>query len=475
MSTLGSRALSVRGRITLAVTILFAVAMAFGGWFLIDRAEAAWVDDLRAQDLAELELLARDLAALEMLADGLILPVGTDGTAYTLIDEQGTVVGATPLEIFAGGVVFEGEVPLGSVPDEVIERLAESQGAFEVGEIITVSLPVALDQGTLTLTAQSSLGPIQSGVDALRDILLILIPLLALGVGAMTWFVTGRAFRPVEAITEQVERITDGRLDERIPVPDSRDEVAHLATTMNTMLDRLSAGRRRQQQFVSDASHELRNPVATSKVKLEVALAHADSTDWEDTARVVLEEQERLGAMVDDLLLLARLDEGRAADRAELDLDDVVFAEAARPQAVTVDVSAVMPVRISGDERQLTLLVRNLISNAVRHAEGRVTIVLKQSDSKAELVVVDDGPGIRAEDWDRVFERFVRLEDARTRDGGGAGLGLALVDAVAKAHGGSARVADADEGGARFEVRLPLTEIDAASAPHRSATPVNLR
>ena len=439
------------------VTALFALVMVLGGWFLLNRAEAAWIDDIEARDLAELEMLAADLQAFAVVGDGVVLPVGVDGTSFTLMDASGALIGATPVDVFSGGVVVEGVVPEGAVPDVVIQRMASGDGSVEmIGEVTTVTLDVSLEQGVVTLSAMSSLQPVEAGVEALRDILWLVVPLLAIGVGVMTWFVTGRAFRPVEAITAQVERITDGRLDERVPVPDTRDEVAHLASTMNNMLDRLRASRLRQREFVSDASHELRNPVATSKVKLEVALAHPAETDWEETASVVLEEQERLGRMVDDLLLLARIDEGQALDRQEVDLDDVVFIESGRPLGVAVDVSGVEPTRIQGDQRQLTQLVRNLIDNAARHAQDRIVVTLVHDGNQAVLAVEDDGPGIPKEDRERVFERFVRLEDTRTRDEGGAGLGLALVAAVAEAHGGAATATAASGGGARFEVTLPI-------------------
>ena len=449
-----ARVASVRGRITLGVTVLFAVVMVFGGWFLLNRAEVAWVDDLTAQDLAQLEMLAEDLKAFDLIVDGGILPVGVDGTSFTLVDESGTLVASTPIEVFRGGVIVGGPIPTDGLPDGVFAP--DFIGSINVGEVATVSLPVELGQGTLTLTASSSLEPVQTGLDALRDILWLVVPLLVAGVGLMTWFVTGRAFRPVAAITGQVERISDDRLDERIPVPTSRDEVAHLARTMNTMLDRLGASRRRQRQFVSDASHELRNPVATSKVKLEVALAHPEDTDWEETARVVLEEQERLGSLVDDLLLLARLDEGQPPGHRDVDLDDIIFGEASRSHPVEVDAAQVEAVRVHGDARQLTRLVCNLVDNAVRHSENRVILMLTSDGDHAALAVEDDGPGIPEADRTRVFERFVRLEGARTRDEGGSGLGLALVHAITTAHGGTVQVTDAPSGGARFEVRLPL-------------------
>lgn len=464
MSALRSWLRSVRGRITLMATVLFAVAMLFGGWFLLNRAEAAWIDDLEARDKAELESLALDLLAMDAFTGGgLILPVGEDGTSFTLLDEAGGLVGSTPPGLFGGAIVIGGPVPFdefppelqSELPPEILEIVPDPAGAPVVGEVTTVSLPVDLASGTLTLTASSSLASVQAGISTLRGILLVVVPLLVAGVGTATWVVTGRAFRPVGDITDQVERISDDRLDERVPVPSSRDEVAHLARTMNTMLDRLSASRRRQQQFVSDASHELRNPVATSKVKLEVALAHPDKADWEDTARVVLEEQERLGGLVDDLLMLARLDEVSPRLLTEVDLDDIVLEEVKRSPFPAVDVAQVEAARLNGDSRQLTRLVRNLIDNAAHHASSAVVIGLRQEPGWVVLTISDDGPGVPAAQRERIFERFVRLEDARTRDEGGSGLGLALVHAVATAHEGSVRVVDGDDGGSCFEVRLP--------------------
>ncbi len=460
MKTLLSALLSVRGRITTAVTLLFAAVMLFGAWFLLDRAESAWIDDLRARDLAELEMLARDLQTFDVQAGDFSLPVGSDGTVYSLTDGSGNLVAPTPGDNFGAGVIEITE-PSGSftiesfVPTEgSFDQTTPSYLVFDDDPVTTVSFPVELESGSLILVASSSLVSVRSGVDALGDILVVLIPILVAGVGAMTWIVTGRSFHPVAAITNQVERITDDRLDERVPVPRSRDEVAHLARTMNTMLDRLSSSRRRQREFVSDASHELRSPVAASKAKLEVALT-VDEPDWEETARTVIDEQDRLGAMVDDLLLLATVDEMQSVVPAEVDLDDLVFAEAARLPSSGIDVGGVKAVRMHGDSMQLTRLIRNLIDNAVRWSRTTVSVALDVDESEAVLRVDDDGPGIPEADRQRVFERFVRLEEARTRDNGGSGLGLALVYAIAAAHKGTVVVENAPIGGARFEVRLP--------------------
>ncbi|MCP4306774.1 MAG: HAMP domain-containing histidine kinase [bacterium] len=449
---------SVRGRITVAVTAVFALAMVFGTWFLLDRAEQAWVDDLRAQDMAELEMIAHDLLAMEaleaMISQGVVLPVGEGGTSFALTDESGVLVGSTPPGLF-GGVVVASEIPADEVPDVTISGMARPVGM--VGENTTVSLPVEFQSGALTLTASSSLEPVRAGLSTLRGLLVFAVPALVAGVGATSWFVTGRAFAPVEDITSKVERITDDRLDDRVPVPDSRDEVAHLAVTMNSMLDRLATSRRRQRQFVSDASHELRNPIAASKTRLEVALAHPDHVAWSETAGAVLEEQERLEHLVDSLLQLARFDEQTSAVTEEVDLDDVVFVEAQRVADIAISVDDVAPTRITGNRQQLTYAVRNLIDNAIRHTASRVSIALKSGEDSVVLTVDDDGAGIPADKRDAVFERFVRLDESRDRTRGGAGLGLALVAAVADAHGGTARAMDSPLGGARFELVLPLS------------------
>ncbi len=449
---------SIRGRLTLAVTMLFAVVMFFGSWFLLTRAEDAWIEDLRAQDLGELETLATDLQSFDAAVFGsgpnpMILPVGIDGTMFSLVDDSGLLVATTPAGLFGGDVIVEGFSSLDPGSSELaIDALTGF--ALGGGNVVTVSLPVDLQQGTLTLVASSSLAPVDAGLEAMRRTLLLLIPFLVGTVAVLAWFTTGRAFRPVAAITNQVDRIGDDRLDERIPVPNSHDEVAHLARTMNTMLDRLSAGRRRQREFVSDASHELRNPVAASKAQLEVGLTNPTDTDWEATARIVLQEQDRLGDLVDDLLLLARLDEGLPPTSDDVDLDDIVFIEAARPGRVPIDVSDVEAVRVQGEARQLTHLVRNLIDNAVRHAASNVVVTLENTDDEAILTVEDDGPGIADVDRARVLERFVRLDNSRTRAEGGTGLGLAIVAGVAQTHGGNVSITEGTLGGARVIVRL---------------------
>jgi signal transduction histidine kinase len=230
------------------------------------------------------------------------------------------------------------------------------------------------------------------------------------------------------------------------------------------MLARLERARDRQRRFVSDASHELRSPIATIRHQLEVALAHADRADLSTLARDLLDEDLRMQGLVEDLLVLARADEDAVStERGAVDLDDLALAEARRlrnADHVAVDATGIHPVRVAGDQALLARAVRNLVDNAERHAHGMVRLEVHREGSTAVLAVVDDGPGVAQEHRQRVFERFTRLDEARSRGQGGSGLGLAIVAQVAAEHHGAVRCSEARGGGARFELRLPAVDVD---------------
>lgn len=311
-----------------------------------------------------------------------------------------------------------------------------------------------------TVVAAVSLEDAEESVAALVPALAVGVPLMLLLVAAVTWRVVGRALAPVERMRREVDRITEERLDRRVEQPASRDEIHRLATTMNAMLARLQAARDRQRRFVSDASHELRSPIATLRQSGEVARAHPDALPAGELADTVVAESLRLQRLVEQLLLLARADEGRSADGSrEVDLDDVVLAEAARARrerpSLVVDASGVGPARVLGNPLALDQVVRNLVDNALRHALSRVALSVSESGGRVRLEVADDGPGVPRADRERIFERFVRLDEARARDDGGSGLGLAIVREIVTACGGRVSVVPADGGGARFVVSLP--------------------
>ena len=316
--------------------------------------------------------------------------------------------------------------------------------------------------GQYTVVAASPLEDVRRSVQTLASSLWVGIPLLVVLVGIVTWWLVGRALRPVERMRQEVEEISHTTLYRRIDEPATDDEVARLAHTMNDMLDRLDAAQQRQRQFVSDASHELRSPLATIRTTVEVASLHPQRADWPGVATTVLSESERLDELVADLLALAKLDEtgnGGAPRRLQaVDLDDLVLTDVARLRTLghIVRADGVSAARVDGDPGQLARLVRNLLDNAARHAASIVIVTLSEDGGQAVLRVDDDGPGIPAEDRERIFERFTRVDEGRARRQGGAGLGLSLVKVISVAHGGTVTASDAPAGGARFEVRLPL-------------------
>ncbi|MFT7601390.1 MAG: signal transduction histidine kinase [Acidimicrobiales bacterium] len=196
-------------------------------------------------------------------------------------------------------------------------------------------------------------------------------------------------------------------------------------------------------------------------IRAEVEAALDDqNNDWEATGNSVLAEQTRLSNLVDDLLLLARMDEGGPPNRQEVDLDDLARAEAGRGWPLPVSTAEVHPVRMYGEVHQLSRAIQNLLANANRHATTEVSLSVHQLGKEAIVRVDDDGAGVRAAERDQIFDRFARLDEGRVRDRGGAGLGLAIVREVASTHGGQALVTNSPLGGARLELRLALSPSD---------------
>lgn len=296
-------------------------------------------------------------------------------------------------------------------------------------------------------------------IDAVKAALWAVAFFLPFLAGIATWFITGRALRPVAAITEQVGEISSQNLSGRVPETGKADEIGGLASTMNAMLARIENGDLRRRQFVSDASHELRTPVAVLRSEAEVAKKAPDSTTINRFADVVMGETRRLGVVVEDLLSLARSDESSASTRSialpELDLDDLVLEQADRSRGIDLDRSQVSAGRVRGDSEEISRLIGHLLDNAARHAKQRVVIGLKTEGDQVMLWVDDDGAGIAKPDRERVFQRFVRLDEARTSDKGGSGLGLAVVRSTVERLGGRIEIEDSPIGGARFMVKLP--------------------
>jgi len=318
-----------------------------------------------------------------------------------------------------------------------------------------------------TILVAYSLGAADHAVNLVELSLGLALPILALLVGALVWALTGWALRPVEAIRSEVAALSATDLRHRVSEPAVHDEIGRLASTMNAMLARLEASSDRQRQLVADVSHELRNPLAALQAQLEVAAAHP-GTGGASMLEGSIVEVNRMSQLVQDLLTLARLDEGMLRLRpAQVDLDELVLAQADRLRShgkVEVSVRGVSAARLVGDEAQLARVVANLADNAERYSRRRVEFSVVEQVGNHVLTVTDDGPGVPWFEREHIFERFVRLDTARAaHEGTGAGLGLAIVREIVAAHGGEVWVEDAHPG-SRFVVRLPGTNNPEAPA-----------
>jgi signal transduction histidine kinase len=340
----------------------------------------------------------------------------------------------------------------------VVTRLPSGESAqvvtpLDTDEFIAVAEGAQTAAGPRTVLVARALLGVNETTTVVMRLLIVGLPILLVVVAVTTWLTVGRALAPVEAIRREVDEISAAQLHRRVPQPKADDEIGRLAATMNRMLARLESARDSQRRFVSDAS-----PITTIRQHAEVALAHPDGTTTTELADVVLAEELRIQRLVEDLLLLARADEHIPPSSAPVDLDDLAFEEARRLRSTTslrVDTSAVGAGLVHGDVDALRRVLRNLGENAARHATGRIDIAVADHGSDVVLTVDDDGPGIPEAERNRVLRRFVRLDEARSRNDGGSGLGLAIVDEVARAHGGSVTISQSPLGGAGIEVTLP--------------------
>ncbi|HEY3261827.1 MAG TPA: HAMP domain-containing sensor histidine kinase [Pseudonocardiaceae bacterium] len=444
---MADRRYGVRVRTTAGATLVVGVALAVGGVALVLLLQRSLTRDIQTAA----ELRAQDVVALLDAGrpPALLAVDNAEESLVQVVDRSGTVV--------ASSINIADTAPIGDLrPGE-----ARTVRGLPIGDERSYRVVArGTADGQYIVLVARTLDPVDESGAALAGALAIGLPVLLLLVAFTTWTVTGRALRPVEAIRREVAAISDAELGRRVPEPGGRDEVARLARTMNTMLDRLQRSRDRQRQFISDASHELRSPIASIRHQLETALAHPQETGGDKLAAGLLAEDMRMERLVNALLLLARADENIITpSRRPVDVDDLVLAEAARLRRrgrVAVDTTAVSASRIDGDPAQLASMVHNLADNAERHAASTVRLAVAAIRGWLTLTVSDDGNGVPAADRERIFERFTRLDDARARDTGGAGLGLAIVAEVARAHGGTVRVEDGP--GARFVVVLPTAD-----------------
>ncbi|MGP3964561.1 ATP-binding protein [Nonomuraea sp. 3N208] len=375
-----------------------------------------------------------------------------------VVSQKGEVLAATP--------DLRGDPPLlrtrrGDQPGKiyVTEQMLPSALGEEEGEYLVMVMPVRTPEGVVTVYGAVSLQEVNQSLTWLYLLVFLGAPLVLLMVAGTTWAVVGFALRPVERIRAEMAEITGQDLSRRVPVPDTGDEITSLAATTNDTLDRLERSAETQRRFVADASHELRSPISALRAQLEFANAYPEETDWAATGARALDAADRLTYIIEELLMLAKLDAGAVLQRRVVDMCHMAAEQVRRRvrSRVPIILAPCHPAPVHGSPVQLDRLLTNLLDNATRHAATRIDLSVAIEDDKVIVTVTDDGEGIPPEDRERVFERFTRLESARVKEMGGSGLGLPLSREIATAHGGSLTIAEHTPG-ARFVAVLPLYE-----------------
>jgi heavy metal sensor kinase len=331
------------------------------------------------------------------------------------------------------------------------------------------ALATPLDQdGDQVLVVVAELDSVRGAQEGLLQLVLVLAPFASLLAGATGWRVARHGLRPVARMTADADALSAEDLSSRLALPHSRDEVFRLGTTLNSLLTRIQEARRRERDFTADASHELRTPLAILRAELELSRSHASGDELARALDSALEETDRLGHLVDDLLLLARADAGHVTPRMLIDIAEATdgllpgFRALADRRAITVTRTGDAVVRADG--RALGRALANLVDNAIRHAPdgGHVALTIRQGADSTSISVTDDGPGVPPEERDRMVQRFAQLDRTQSR-GGGAGLGLSIVSAVAAAHDGHIEITQGPSGrGLTVTIHLP---VEAGSRP----------
>ncbi|MFU8871656.1 sensor histidine kinase [Micromonospora sp. SL4-19] len=447
------RRLGVRLRSALAAALVVAFAFAVGAAAFVYLARADLAGNVDAAARQRATEVASAVAAGDRNALAQTLrPSPREQTLVQVLAPSGRVEAAS--------AALAGAAPLSPLRPGAGQVLREQRMLPFADEdpYRVVAEGVGTTAGTHTVLVAQSLRPVNESTEAVAAILAAGLPPMLLVVGAAVFLFVGRSLHPVEAIRRRVAGITARDLHARVPVPDAHDEVAALAETMNGMLDRLETAAASQRRFVADASHELRSPLATLQAGLDrLAIAPLPDANAE-LVGLLRQESQRLGRLVSDLLLLARIDERRPTPRHDdVDLDDLAYTERDRIATRRPDLTVrahLAPVRVRGDAHDLGRALRNLADNAARHARSRVVLRVAVHDGWGCVDVTDDGPGVPEEQRERIFGRFVRLDDSRARADGGSGLGLPITREIIAAHGGTVQVLPGP--GMTVRILLPL-------------------
>ena len=468
---------TVRARLTLwYVTALAAALLVVGGliYVLLARALYARIDDnLHAVIQIAMTSLANDLAEGQDTQDA------ARSTAAELASRQQMlaiydVAGRLLAEEGRDDDLMVALPVLDTIPADDVLLLTVVEVKDEDDRHRLAFRRVTIDpSGTkYVVVVGSALEPTDEELESLGEILAYVVPIALVMAGFGGWFLARHSLSPVVAMAERARKIGVENLSERLPVANPRDELGRLAETFNQLLDRLEGSLTQQRQFMADASHELRTPVATARTAASVALQQPrrEERDYRETLEIIEQQTVRLSRIVDDMFTLARADAGNyPVHKTPMYLDEVMdeVVRAARvlasPREVSLEPVTIPSAVFSGDEDLIRRLIVNLLDNAIRYAPRGSTVRagLEQTPDGYAISISDQGPGIPLDHQPHIFERMYRGDAARGRSqaGGGAGLGLALARWIANVHGGDVALARSSEAGATFTVSLPAPRL----------------
>lgn len=452
--------LSIRARLTLFFVLAIALVLIFTGVALVSLVHRSLVSGASNQIADEMVQIQSRFNTSTMPPHQKVVLAMRGDVVVQVTNMTGTQVWAASSAIVDAPVLAHATTDLGvtgglGVVMAQSARTGDAWSQVSLGQVQTI----ATSRGEGLIFGFVYGGPINHSVTVLLVSVAVSFPLLLLISGGLIWFGIGLALAPVEAIRRRVDAIAAQDLSERVPVTGGDDEIARMARTLNAMLDRLESSSRFQQEFVSNASHELRSPLATLLATVERAQSDQSSADWPEVAGTIMREGRRLDTIIDGLFWLARHDENQIdLGCVDVDLDDLLFEESQRIRAISdlhVDTSEVHPTRVVGDQAMLKRMIRNVVDNAARYAVSELRFGSRYDGPYAVVTVSDDGEGVDVAGSARFFERFVRADPARSRQSGGAGLGLSIVTDIVNRHGGSARFVDVP-GGSTIELRVRL-------------------
>jgi signal transduction histidine kinase len=439
--------LPIRVRLTLPFALAMAAVLVATGAFVYLRVG----HELLASVDTNLSAQAREAKQNAGEGHELVDPDGSDGPVVAAVERRdGTVIRSSRAKL---------QIPLRGSPDRrerFTTRLAGLHGEWRVIEV-----PATVDGAPATIAVARSLAARDDTLHRLAREFLLAAPIALLLAVAAGYGLAAAALRPVEAMRRRASSITGAETGRRLPVPAANDEIRALAVTLNDMLDRLELALEHERRFLSDASHELRTPLALLRTELDLALRRPRThAELERALRSAAEDTERLTRLAEDLLLLARADQGRLPIRPErVDAAELLqrvqqrFATRSGELGRTISIDASPATIVDADALRLEQALENLVANAIDHGDGPVTLRAERSDGHLVLHVLDEGPGYDERFVARAFDRFSRADDARSA--GGTGLGLAIVALIAQAHGGSAQVANRPHGGSDASISLP--------------------